>query len=326
MISTAVRMSTPVRGSVSFLVNGGGAVSTGTLLAPPPPPPPPSPLDRYQSRTLHADELVQPGGQGGPPPSPAVAHTNVLYQATAAVATAGGPTLPKEDDLAASTWWTTTGTGTNTSGSSTEWTTPWAPLGPSSAALPTRRLNPQWQKRHTVNPHTEWHKLPFAPEIVGTYSCHGIEPVYDDDCVFDHDGPTWATEQERDDAVVQAVVPATTTGTAVQEASPRVITTVTPPTRPWPDKDDDDDDDDPVNGAIANSGDAPAVAAVPPPPPPPSELIAAAVAKINQDRGGVAFPYGNCPKTTLFAVYDGHGQGGELVTQFALHDIQHRLE
>ena len=28
-------------------------------------------------------------------------------------------------------------------------------------------------------------------------------------------------------------------------------------------------------------------------------------AKINQDRGGVAFPYGNCPKTALFAAYDG---------------------
>ena len=50
------------------------------------------------------------------------------------------------------------------------------------------------------------------------------------------------------------------------------------------------------------------------------------VAKINQDRGGIAFPYGNCPKTALFAVYDGHGQGGELVSQYALHEIQRRLE
>jgi hypothetical protein len=28
-------------------------------------------------------------------------------------------------------------------------------------------------------------------------------------------------------------------------------------------------------------------------------------AKINQDRGGVAFPYGNSTRTALFAVYDG---------------------
>jgi hypothetical protein len=28
-------------------------------------------------------------------------------------------------------------------------------------------------------------------------------------------------------------------------------------------------------------------------------------AKTNQDRGGVAFPYGNSSRTALFAVYDG---------------------
>mmetsp|Transcript_30772 Transcript_30772/g.35094 ORF Transcript_30772/g.35094 Transcript_30772/m.35094 type:complete len:547 (-) Transcript_30772:346-1986(-) len=49
-------------------------------------------------------------------------------------------------------------------------------------------------------------------------------------------------------------------------------------------------------------------------------------AKINQDRGGIAFPYANCDKTALFAVYDGHGQGGELVSQFALHHIQRKLK
>ena len=50
------------------------------------------------------------------------------------------------------------------------------------------------------------------------------------------------------------------------------------------------------------------------------------VAKINQDRGGVAYPYANCNRTALFAVYDGHGQGGELVSQYALHEVQRRLE
>merc|ERR1739848_489142 len=56
----------------------------------------------------------------------------------------------------------------------------------------------------------------------------------------------------------------------------------------------------------------------------PKKLTMAA--KINQDRGGVAFPYGNSVRTALFAVYDGHGQGGELVSQYALHEIQRLLE
>jgi len=50
------------------------------------------------------------------------------------------------------------------------------------------------------------------------------------------------------------------------------------------------------------------------------------VAKINQDRGGIAFPYGGCPRTALFAAYDGHGEGGELVSQYALHEVQRLLE
>mmetsp|Transcript_30831 Transcript_30831/g.65210 ORF Transcript_30831/g.65210 Transcript_30831/m.65210 type:complete len:407 (+) Transcript_30831:141-1361(+) len=33
-------------------------------------------------------------------------------------------------------------------------------------------------------------------------------------------------------------------------------------------------------------------------------------AKINQDRGGIAYPYGNSEFQALFAVYDGHGEGG----------------
>lgn len=49
-------------------------------------------------------------------------------------------------------------------------------------------------------------------------------------------------------------------------------------------------------------------------------------AKINQDRGGVVFPYGNCAKTALFSVYDGHGEGGELVSQLVLTEIQRKLK
>lgn len=56
------------------------------------------------------------------------------------------------------------------------------------------------------------------------------------------------------------------------------------------------------------------------------EELPKTMAKINQDRGGIVYPYANCPQTALFAVYDGHGMGGELVSQFALTEIQRRLE
>lgn len=47
--------------------------------------------------------------------------------------------------------------------------------------------------------------------------------------------------------------------------------------------------------------------------------------KINQDRGHFTFSYGNCPKTALFAAYDGHGPRGELISQYAMHAVQNRL-
>lgn len=47
--------------------------------------------------------------------------------------------------------------------------------------------------------------------------------------------------------------------------------------------------------------------------------------KINQDRGNVAYPYGNDHKCALFAVYDGHGEGGERVAQFAMTELEKRL-
>ncbi|GMH52727.1 hypothetical protein TrST_g13543 [Triparma strigata] len=78
---------------------------------------------------------------------------------------------------------------------------------------------------------------PFPPSICGTYSCHGIEPAYD--------------EVDRSDVVI---------------------------------------------------------------------------AKINQDRGCVAYPYGLDRKQALFAALDGHGEMGEMVSGFAMHEIQSRLE
>ena len=36
---------------------------------------------------------------------------------------------------------------------------------------------------------------------------------------------------------------------------------------------------------------------------------ASTIAKINQDRGGIAFPFASCKRTALFGAYDGHGEG-----------------
>jgi serine/threonine protein phosphatase PrpC len=107
-----------------------------------------------------------------------------------------------------------------------------------------RASKPAWRHRHFPQ---EEHHLPFPKAVVGTYSCHGVEPVYDSEY-----------EEEND----------------LEEQETKQTT----------------------------------------------------VAKINQDRGGVAYPYANCNRTALFAAYDGHGQGGELVSQFALHEVQRRLE
>lgn len=85
---------------------------------------------------------------------------------------------------------------------------------------------PSWKKRHTRHQNEDEEKLPFPRDIVGTFSCHGIEPLYDDDHIFEEE----------------------------------------------------------------DGGD---------------QIMHTTAAKINQDRGGVAFPYGNCPRTALFAVYDG---------------------
>ena len=85
------------------------------------------------------------------------------------------------------------------------------------------------ENSHTISP--------FDQKIVGTYSCHGIEPAYD--------------EVDRTDVIVD---------------------------------------------------------------------------KINQDRGCVVFPYGQNSRQALFAAYDGHGEFGDLVSNFAMLQIQERLE
>ena len=94
---------------------------------------------------------------------------------------------------------------------------------------------PKWKKRHTRHLHEDEKTLPFPRDIVGTFSCHGVEPMYEDEYVLE-----------------------------------------------------EDEDGEWVPHAASHDTDKPTTAA-----------------KINQDRGGVAFPYGNCSRTALFAVYDG---------------------
>lgn len=139
--------------------------------------------------------------------------------------------------------------------------------------LEEEQPQPKWKKRITRKHDEDERKLPFPRDIVGTYSCHGVEPVYDSD--YD----------------------------PIDE-----------------DEEDEDDWTEDIGGGGGGSAKPFRFK------PFSSEPKPTTAAKINQDRGGVAFPYGNCPKTALFAAYDGHGQGGELVSQFALHEIQSRLE
>jgi serine/threonine protein phosphatase PrpC len=189
---------------------------------------------RHLSLTLHSTELL-----GGPLPPPSPAVTNTLYQLQTAAAPAPQLSL---NLLSAPRHW--------------------------SQQQKQRRLNPRWKKRHHP---TEASQLPFSKDIVGTYSCHGVEPIYNYD------------EEEEDEEEV--VTPTTTRALSDSTASLS---------------------DEPAQTAVTNKP--------------------TMVAKINQDRGGIAYPYGNCPRTALFAVYDGHGQGGELVSQYALHEVQRRLE
>ena len=57
-----------------------------------------------------------------------------------------------------------------------------------------------------------------------------------------------------------------------------------------------------------------------------SECVVNCVAKINQDRGGVTFPYGSDLSCALFAACDGHGEEGGQIAQYAMDEIRKKLE
>jgi len=154
--------------------------------------------------------------------------------------------------------------------------------GKPSTAKKKKEL-PAWRQRRFIRHSIKEDEslLPFPRHVVGTYSCHGVEPLYDSDYEHDEEDDEQQQQQQQE-----------------EEAA-------CPPGKTRAQRDEESDDD--VKGAAKTAGDN-------------------TVAKINQDRGGVAFPYGNCPRTALFAAYDGHGDGGEHVAQYALHEVQRRLE
>ena len=116
----------------------------------------------------------------------------------------------------------------------------------------------KWRQRFSFCSTTPDHILPFPRHVVGTFSCHGMEPVYDSD---------------------------------------------------YDNSDDDDSDAELDGGATTNN----------------TAINNTSIAKINQDRGGIIYPYANSHNMALFAVYDGHGEGGELVSQFALGEVSRIL-
>jgi serine/threonine protein phosphatase PrpC len=236
------------------------------------------------SRTLHSGELI--GTDGTLPPSPAHGpsfSTHFLYHPTTTTtttttststrtlnngATTGGTAQQQQQQHPPSTVTTSPpqhppvlelgSTAVTTTSSEPRHAT----LNGSSTAMEkeTKKI-PKWKRRRTFddrNNTDHHHKLPFSRDVVGTYSCHGVEPVYSNDDVYEEDEWNVSHDGHHNSRHMMAL---------------------------------------PVT-----------------------------VAKINQDRGGVVYPYRNHPRTALFAVYDGHGHGGELVSQFALYEIQRRLE
>lgn len=263
-------------------------------------------LSPFQSRTLHSGELIQ---ANLPPPSPANTALNnngilLLYKPAAAITQ---PLLPSALKLGGTVL-------DNNHPDPNEPTSPALPFvipagcssADSFAAAPAAHANrhyhaylsgvpalhPKWKKRYTIDIKTEIHKLPFSPDIVGTFSCHGIEPVYEAEVSVpvSEEGETHCETLDQEEAC---------------DGNSETMASLCPSLSP------DESNPESAGPPISTSS---------------SSSIAISAAKINQDRGGVAFPYGNCPKTALFAVYDGHGLGGELISQFALHEIQQRLE
>ena len=126
---------------------------------------------------------------------------------------------------------------------------------------------------------------------MGTFSCHGMEPVYESD--YYSSSSSSEEECENDEQL-----------------------------------DDNNNNGRVVGGGIMGSGGSNQQQPIrnSSPSASPKKKKQTSTAKINQDRGGITYPYANSTSTALFAVYDGHGEGGELVSQYALGEVQRLLE
>jgi hypothetical protein len=49
-------------------------------------------------------------------------------------------------------------------------------------------------------------------------------------------------------------------------------------------------------------------------------------AKINQDRGGLQWPFGGRADCAFFAVMDGHGKGGEKISEYCMRQLPKLLQ
>jgi protein phosphatase PTC2/3 len=329
---------------------------------------------RLPCTIMHASELLE--SNGGPPPSPALHNDSVLYREMgpaesqplldSSLTTHHQPPphpaffqLPPAVASLSDSPRDPTGVEDATGGASPGHASENRMAGPAEpdalsnprptpAAVAT--IQPRWKRRHVL---TDEDKLPFPKHVVGMYSCHGMEPVYDDDDnednVFDDEMDPGGDDDEDDENVLSIdgwnfppPPPLSTTVTTAMDGG--VMQLQFTPVRTWPGQTLPEKESTPIRSAPPFTPESPT-------PYPVSHLLqvqdgqqiaqmtfgaqtpvrpiapvkSTSTAKINQDRGGVAYPYGNCPRTALFAVYDGHGQGGELVSQFALSEIQRRL-
>jgi hypothetical protein len=165
---------------------------------------------------VHASELVS---QQTPPPSPALVSANRLYDY--------GPVARRQQQQEQFQQWQQL-----QQQQQQQWMTATTSPGDATSVYNTSstkkaKNRPRWQKRVLRHHQEDEGILPFPRDAVGTFSCHGVEPIYENVDPNDNNMNQMKT----------------------------VLTTT--------------------------------------------------IAKINQDRGGIAFPYAKSPQTALFAVYDG---------------------
>jgi len=181
----------------------------------------------------------------------------------------------------------------------------------------------KWRRRFSYSTKTPDSQLPFPRYQVGTFSCAGLEPLYDSDY-----GSSSSDDEESWDG----------------ESSKREEN------GGWDKKESDNNSDKESeeedcgssgdggiyanNSSPSNNNNAGRGKVLPTNHPSnqdkspisPIKKQKHTTSKINQDRGGITYPYANSTNMALFSVYDGHGERGELVSQFALGEVGRLLE